>query len=196
MNNKLILTDVDGVLLSWDYAFEQYLKRTVSRSHVTIVHDTHDICSKYGLDPEVGDYLVRTFNSSANMGYLSPHADAVRYVQKLHREHGYIFHAITSMGVDLYAQKLRIMNLNKLFGDTAFEDVIFLDTGAPKDEVLKEYAGSDCYWVEDNYTNCLAGLEYGLKPILMSHSYNRNSEHDEVIRVSTWKDVYHVVTGN
>lgn len=195
MNTKLILTDVDGVLLSWDYAFDQYMRRTVSSSSAIISHDSHTIGEKYGLDPEVGDYLVRIFNQSATMGFLAPYLDAIKYVKRLHEEHGYIFHAITSMGLDLHAQKLRVMNLENLFGKNVFEDVIFLDTGEEKSSVLKEYAGSDCYWIEDNFANCLTGLEYGLKPILLNHSYNRKYEHDEVTRVTSWKDIYHIITG-
>ena len=75
------------------------------------------------------------------------------YVKRLHEEHGYVFHCITSLSKDENAQELRRMNLKKLFGKTAFDKFIFLDTGADKDEALLPYKDSGLWWIEDKIDN-------------------------------------------
>ena len=80
------------------------------------------------------------------------------YIKRLHEEHGYCFHCITSLSEDDNAGKLRKMNLRKLFGKTAFEKFVILDTGANKDEALAEYKDTGLWWIEDKPENALAGL--------------------------------------
>ena len=53
------------------------------------------------------------------------------------------------------------MNLEKLFGPAAFTKLVCLATGAPKDEALAEYKGSNYFWIEDKLENAEAGLEAG-----------------------------------
>ena len=79
--------------------------------------------------------MVNLFNQSAVVGFLPPLRDAIHYVRKLHEEHGYVFHVCTSLHKDKNAQKLRIMNLEKLFGETVFEKYIILGCGDDKDEL-------------------------------------------------------------
>jgi hypothetical protein len=116
------------------------------------------------------------------------------YVKRLHEEHGYVFHCITSLSKDPNAQKLREMNLNKLFGDTAFEEVICLDTGADKDEALLPYKDTGCYWVEDKIENAETGHNLGLYSILMEHGHNMHHYHQDIPIVKNWKEAYSIIT--
>jgi len=116
------------------------------------------------------------------------------YVKRLHEEHGYVFHCITSLSEDDNAGKLRKMNLRKLFGKTAFEKFIILGTGDDKDEALGEYEGTECWWIEDKPENALAGLNVGLKPLLMEHGHNMSFKHDNIKKVKNWKEVYETIT--
>jgi hypothetical protein len=88
------------------------------------------------------------------------------------------------------------MNLAKLFGDTAFEKVVCLDTGADKDQALKPYENTGCYWIEDKYDNALVGYNLGLKPLLMEHGHNMHFYHEHIPLVKTWKDVFSIVTAD
>jgi hypothetical protein len=155
----------------------------------------YSIGKRYGIDVEQGKKLIKIFNESAAIGFLPPLRDAMYYIKRLHEEHGYVFHCITSLSKDENAQELRTMNIRKLFGKTAFEKFIYLDTGADKDEVLEKYRGKGYYWIEDKITNAQAGAKVGLKSLLMEHGHNMDFVGDDAQLVKNWKDVYERITG-
>ena len=191
MKNKVILTDCDGVMLDWEYAFDQWMKR---HGYIVKVTGDYRMDIKYGLEYNETKRLVRMFNESAWIRKLPPLRDAMYYVKKLHVEHGYIFHAITSLSNDQYAQHLRTKNLREMFGDTVFEKYVYLDTGADKDEVLEEYRDTGCWWVEDKPENADCGIGVGLNSLLIDHEHNRDYT-GEAVRVSNWREIYTIITG-
>lgn len=191
MKNKVILTDCDGVLLDWEYAFDQWMKR---HGYVISEHGYYQMDVKYGLEHKETKRLIRMFNESAWIRKLPPLRDAIKYVRMLHEDHGYIFHAISSLSEDQYAQHLRTKNLREMFGDTVFEKYVYLDTGADKNEVLEEYRNTDCWWIEDKPENADVGTAIGLNSILMAHDHN-NQYTGTAIKVSKWKQIYNIITG-
>lgn len=192
MKDKIILTDIDGVCLDWEYAFDVYLQ-THGFNKVEGGELKYHIGKRYGIDKEQGTRLVNVFNESAAIGFLPPLRDAMFYIKRLHEEHGYSFHAITSLSKDKNAQELRKMNLRKLFGETAFEKFIFLDTGADKDEVLEQYRNTGYYWIEDKTINAQVGHNIGLKSLLMEHGHNM--DHLTTFpKVKNWKEIYDLIT--
>ena len=190
--NKVILTDCDGVLLNWEYAFTVWMEQHFGDKEV-VDPDSYDVGIRYGLTRDRKEELVRFFNESAAIGFLPPLRDAMYYVDLLHRKHGYTFHMITSLSKDESAQKLRIQNTQKLFGETAFTKFIFEDTGADKDEVLEPYRGSGLYWIEDKVENAQLGDRLGLESIVVEHAHNMNN--DEFPTFATWKEIYEYITG-
>ena len=192
-NEKVILTDCDGVLLDWEYKFHSWMS---DRGYVLgpRQNETYDIAEKYGIENKLSKQLVRAFNESASVGKLPPLRDAIKYVKKLHEEHGYVFHCITSMSLSKDAYYLRLQNLEDVFGKTVFERLVCLDTGADKDEALLPYKNSDCWWLEDKPENADLGVEYGLNTLLVAQAHN--SEYNgPAKRVQSWKDIYEEVTG-
>lgn len=189
MKDKVILTDCDGVLLDWAYAFDRWMKRHGYRIQEP---EAYDIKIRYDLGAVNKDRLVRMFNESATIRKLPPLRDAIKYVKKLHEEHGYVFHAITSLSNDEYAQHLRTKNLCELFGPTVFETYVYLDTGADKDEALAKYKDSYCFWIEDKAENAYLGQDLGLQSIVMGHTYNTDYMFT---RVQNWKEIYDLITG-
>ena len=190
---NLILVDADGVLLDWEYAFSIWMEE-----HGFVKRDGHqfeyDIGTRYGIDWEQGKKLIAMFNESAAIGFLPPLRDAMYYVKRLHEEHGYVFHCITSLSTDVNAGRLREMNLRKLFGRTAFEGVTCLATGANKDSALEPYRGSGLWWFEDKIENAIVGHEMGLNSVLVEHGHNMTFEHPNIPRVKNWKEIYHLIT--
>jgi len=190
---KLILVDADGVLLNWEYAFAIWMEEH-GFSKVADAAFIYDIGQRYNIDRPQAKKLIRMFNESAAIGFLPPHRDAMYYVKRLHEEHGYVFHCITSLSRDINAQRLREMNLSKLFGSTAFEKVVCLDTGADKNYALEEYANSGCWWVEDKPENAEVGLDLGLKSVLMEHGHNMNHVNERIPVVKNWREIYELIT--
>lgn len=191
MKEKVILTDVDGVLLDWVYSFDQWMKR---HGYVKSRNDVYDLNLCYNIDRTESKMLVRMFNESANIGYLPPLRDAVKYVRKLHEEHGFIFHAITSLSLDPFAAKEREDNLKRVFGETVFEKIQCLDTGADKDEALEMYRDTGCFWVEDKIENAELGERIGLNAVLMGHDHNADYYNGNIPVVKKWKDIYDMIT--
>ena len=194
MKTKIILTDSDGVLLDWEYAFDVYMTQHGFNKQPG-GNLKYNIGTRYGIDHEQGKKLIKIFNESAHIGFLPPLRDAMYYVKRLHEEHGYVFHCITSLSRDENAQELRRMNLKKLFGSTAFEKFVFLDTGADKDEALEPYRDSGLFWIEDKIQNCQVGRDLGLKSLLVEHGHNMDYEDPAIPRVRNWKEIYNIITG-
>jgi len=191
MKEKVILTDCDGVLLDWGYSFDCWMARHGYEVNPNF-NTNYAMAQRYGMDKKDAKRLIRMFNESATIRKLPPLRDAIKYVKKLHEEHGYVFHAITSLSSDQYAQHLRTKNLIEMFGPTVFERYIYLDCGADKDEVLYKYKDTECYWVEDKIDNAEVGLKMGLKSLLMVHDHNRDYD-GEAEKVYSWRDIYNRV---
>ena len=157
--DKIILTDCDGVILDWEEGFSIWMEHH-GHTKVEGYQFMYSIGDRYGIDKDQGSKLVKQFNESAAIGFLPPLRDAQFFVKKLHEQHQYKFICITSLSLDPYARYLRQRNLKKLMGD-AFIDVVCLDTGADKDEILKEYGEKykGNYWIEDKPENLDWGID-------------------------------------
>jgi beta-phosphoglucomutase-like phosphatase (HAD superfamily) len=193
--DRLILVDCDGVLLDWEWAFNVWMQEH-GFTEVEGSKLSYDMAIRYDIPKEQVRRLIKLFNESAAIGFLPALRDSVYYVKRLHEEHGYRFHCITSLSLDPNAQKLREMNLHKIYGATAFERIVCLDTGADKHEALEEYEGTGCWWVEDKPENALAGYQAGLRPILVEHGHNMNYDHAHITVCKNWAEIFRLVTGS
>ena len=197
MHNKLILTDCDGVLLDWEYAFNVWMN---DRGYELVSPNLYLISNRYGISSNVAKDCVKLFNESAAIGFLPPLRDAMHYVKKIHEEYGYIFKVITSLSTNSYAGALRRRNLKKLFS-TAIDNVVCLDTGASKDKALSPYKDSGVLWIEDNCQNAEAGAELGLNSVIVEHGHNmtygtKTQTHTKDIPlVKNWREIYEMVRG-
>jgi FMN phosphatase YigB (HAD superfamily) len=190
INEKIILVDADGVLLDWFHSFSYWM---ASHGYTIIENDEYRIDKTFGITRAEANALAKHFNESAWIEFIPPFRDAIKYVRKLHEEHGYIFHCITSLSSDVYAGDLRRKNIHNLFGPTAFEKITCLDTGADKDEALLPYKDSGCFFLEDKEENALAGAKLGLNSILIAHGHNHKFKHNDIPRVETWREIYEMI---
>lgn len=187
LKNKLILTDCDGVLLDWAYGFHKWMKR--HKEFLYTPSDSFNIEDNYNMNQEMAEKYIDFFNESADIGWLPPYKDAVHYVNKLHREHGFVFKVITSHTQNPYARRLRKANLFRHFGEAVFDDIISLDRNASKKNELTKYKDTGCFWIEDHPKNYRIGEDLGLTSILMNHNFNQNN-FEIRIRVNNWKELY------
>ena len=204
ISNRIILTDVDGVLLEWEHHFTKWmLQRTLFDERGARYHpyrllpdkeNTYEMAERFGVTKDEIRKLIREFNRSAWMGTQRPMKHSQTWVKLLAAE-GWTFIPITSQTSDKPAQELRKRRLGELFGDHVFTNYHILGTGADKESALSEFHGTGLYWVEDKPKNAVAGLNYGLKPILIDHPYNRDFEHPDITRVNNWQDIHKLVSG-
>lgn len=188
MYSKLILTDCDGVLLNWEYAFDVWMNE---RGHKKLDNDSYSVGTRYGVDKDCGRKCIKLFNESAAIGFLPPLRDAMYYVKKMHEEFGYVFRVITSLSTNPYAVKLRERNLEKLFG-TAIDSVVCLETGADKDDALLPYKDSGITWIEDKVTNAELGDKLGMSSLILEHGHNMYY-NGHIPFVKDWKEIYEIM---
>lgn len=193
MKKKIIVTDVDGVILNWEDAFQVWMEHQGFKK--VLKHKLiYNAASQFNLSKEEGKKWVKLFNQSAAIGFLPPLRDAQEILTLLNKNYGYRFVVCTSLSNDKAAQELRTRNLQKYFGDI-FEEFVYLDTGADKDEALyklaKKYRG--CLWVEDKVENADAGAKVDFESVVMEHGYNMNENHEHFV-AKNWEDIYlHII---
>lgn len=190
--DKIILTDADGVLLDWEWAFSVWMREkgytmTEGAKNSYYLHEHYQ-----ELDQKDAKKIVKQFNESAAIGFLPALRDSTYYVKRLHEEHGYQFRVITSLSKNKDAQRLRDMNLRKIFGD-AIETIICLDTGADKDEALEPYRNTGMWWIEDKPQNADCGHNLGLSSLLVEHGHNMTHTCNYPV-VKNWKEIYEIIT--
>ena len=205
ISNRIILTDVDGVLLEWENHFTKWM---ISRGHklkenykseydmgkrfiyYAKIFESNKHYSEASEDIKIA---IREFNKSAWMATQPPMPDSQTWVKLLHAE-GWTFIPISSQTSDIPAQELRKRRLEELFGKDTFYNFHILDTGQDKDDVLAEFHGTGLYFVEDKWTNAIAGLKYGLKPLFIDHEYNRKYKHPKIRRVKNWEHIHNILS--
>lgn len=191
MKDNIILVDCDGVLCDWEYAFHQWCKHSKG---LTPQNHEYSVAKQFDLERVEGKKLVTEFNDSAAIAFLPPLRDAVYYMKRLNMLHGYRFHCITSLSTNSYAQKLRIQNLELLFGKEIFDKYVILGCGDDKDEALEPYRNSECWWIEDKPKNAELGASLGLNSIIVAHEHNAYYEGD-IPRYWKWKEIYKHIAG-
>ena len=194
-SKKIIVIDVDGVILNWEDAFQVWMKHQGFKQtkNYQFIYDAGE---QFDLQKGEGYKWVKLFNESAAIGFLPPLRDAQEILKLLNQNYGYRFVVCTSLSTDKNATELRTRNLVKLFGDI-FEEFVYLDTGADKDDALYQLSNKyyGCYWVEDKVKNAYVGMEQGFKSIVMEHGYNMESAATSPFFVAKdWEDIYLHIT--
>jgi hypothetical protein len=191
--DNVIVTDADGCTMYWEHGFHMSM---VSKGYRETKNGFYNIEDKYGISKEEGDALADAFNESAAMRRLPPFKDAIKYIRKLHEDHGYVFHCLSAIPNTRDMYDSRMENIENLFGKTAFERLTLCGHSSNKQEILKEYEGTGCYWIEDLHANLRYGVDLGMRGILVDHHYNQHTEDFPYTRVTNWKQIYELITGN
>ena len=120
MNPKVILTDVDGVLLDRDTGFINYMH---DKGFVTQpgMDNEYYYDKRFGKHHLVTGAEVKKYNASDKIKSLPPMANAVEYVKKLASE-GYTFYALTALSDNPEDCDYRRFNLQNVFGKDIFPD--------------------------------------------------------------------------
>lgn len=192
--DNVIVTDIDGVCLYWKHGFDMWMI-SGGFQRVKPSPNSYNMEDEYGITKEKAAILVEEFNESVALKNLPPIKDSIKYIRKLHEEHGYVFHGLTAIRNTQAMYEVRRQNIHNLFGKTAFERITLCDKAENKERQLSEYEGSECFWIEDRPDICEYGLKYGLNCLLFDRPYNRDFRHGQIKRVFNWKEIYEKVTG-
>ncbi len=198
MTNKIILTDADGCLFNWNSTFNQFMQE---RGYTIVPgeEENYSVEERFDLDFDGKMDFIKEFNHSDRIGQLPPHADAKKYVAKLNAE-GYKFIVVTSLSEKPSAHEYRAQNLKEHFGD-AIIDLHCLRIGVHKAEKLKQWEGTNMFFIEDHVSNAVAGAKLGLRSIVIDHPYNLGYDLDNHLlyaRTSEdtpWEDIYEIIKG-
>jgi hypothetical protein len=192
MNDRLILSDVDGVLLHWDATFDDWMKL---HGYEKKVEGEYELDVAYGLPLKVAISLAIRFNESAYIGSLPPLRDSVKYVRKLYEEHGYTFHCITALPNTNPIWNLRLQNLTRVFGEGPIIKLDCTGSSQNKYKYLEKYKDSGLPWIEDKASNAEMGNDLGLTCFFVNHLYNERDElSSDILRVDKWAEIYEALT--
>lgn len=191
---KLILTDVDEVVLNWRASFEKWCLQqadiTIDPARPTLV-DHHKAEEWLGADLETTKGYIERFHHDGWFEKLEPYPDASIYIPKL-ANLGYRFVAVTAIDDDPSTYDARLRNLRTHFDDL-FAAVHCVGLMGSKREVLGWYRPT--YWVEDKPSNAKLGAELGHTSFLISHPNNLDYNDPQVKRVGGWKDIFNMLSG-
>jgi FMN phosphatase YigB (HAD superfamily) len=193
---KLILTDVDGVVLDWEKHFHEYMHSHGHWRDPEVPERYWKELDYPRISEEEARQMVLHYNTSAWMMDVPPFRDALSGVARL-RENGFQLHAITAMGNDPYSYKAREYNLKNLFGRGVFH-LTCTDMNNPdsKRPMLESYENTGLPWIEDKPFNANMGAELGLNTFLIDHPHNAEAVlHDSVKRVNSWAEICDALVG-
>lgn len=193
--NKIILTDIDGCVLDWDYSFNNYVYKTHGLIKNENCKDSYNIAERFGISFDFAELLVYEFNISDEIKNLPPFRDSCEYINKL-ADDGYRFIAITAVGDHPKSKLNREHNLRTYFGDNCFlyEQMVCVPMNHSKHYSLKGWSATNYFWIEDNFRHAESGHELGLQSLLMDNDYNSHYDTDLFPRVYNWKEIYRIVT--
>lgn len=192
---KLILTDMDEVLLDWGGHFESWYMKTcptfAGEPPKGRMRDAENIEDWLGCTYANTRKLIEQFNQCKDhFPHIRAYDHAVEYVNRLHRE-GYSFVAITACSTDTWTHDARRENLEKYFPGV-FDTIHCVGLGASKVPFLSRYQPT--WWIDDKVKHAEDGGRLGHKAFLMEQPYNVNARLEHSKRAKNWKDIYDCIT--
>ena len=184
---KTIIVDYDGVLVDFTQAFDLYM---FDKGHFVEDLRPYDVGYRYDCDPSVAYTEMHNFVHSPDFKHMPPMPKAKKSIASL-RNDGYVFHCITAAPAERLQD--RINSAEEIYGKNIFQRIHCIGLNSCKKKYLEKYEGSGCFWVEDKPANAVIGLDYGLTPVIMHHSYNADFYHKDVIRVKDWQELYQLI---
>lgn len=190
--NKTILIDVDSVLLKWRRGFRSYMEH---QGHEWIDSDSeYYLISKHYdlLHDDVVEHMTIFNNGHWEFGTLEPVTGSVEAMGTL-VDMGFRFVAISSCSTNPTAIALRKANLYNVFGDI-FDAVHCVEVHTTKETHLADYEPT--FWIEDNFKNCVDGLKYSHKCILLEYPWNQEEKNSDITVCSNWSDAVSYIKNN
>lgn len=183
--SKILLTDIDDVLVYWSKHFRRIFKEETG--HKPSATDAGETRAYSHLSIDELEHHISNFNKSDHFENLKPKANSQVILPKLKSE-GWTIIGITACGRDEQVQELRWKNLNKVFGDGVISDIRFINWYECKSSHLKDFESSP--FVDDNIKHAETAYKMGHKAMIMHRCYRRKFKHPEIQYVMDWNEIY------
>lgn len=189
-SNRLIVTDVDDVLLKWGDHFTRHHRAEVDphRRRLPEGHILETFRADIFLEvsEQEGFEAIKDFNRGPHFSALHAGYGALPWVPRLAAE-GWRFVAISCCGAEEAVAERRRVNLEAVFGPI-FERLICLPLSATKAPLLRAYPGA--VFVDDSSRHCADASDLGLTAFLMRRSTGPEPVVPAGVRLVTdWAEV-------
>lgn len=181
---KILLTDVDDVLLTFHSSFSKYLE--TYKGFKKIKSDCYKFSEMYDFDPTLEINYINEFAKSYHFANLQPFGEAEKYLKKIKDNNWYIV-AITAVDNDDDLLIKRKINLKCVLGNV-IDEIHMIGTRKSKLNKLKEFKKT--IFIDDNTKHIEEGIEANHDVLLMSRPYNTFYYNEKVKRVNNWKEIY------
>lgn len=182
MNNLSICIDIDGTITS-PYHFISYLNemynKNVKDEDCTTVH-----WSK--LFDEDSETMIEKFHERYMHSYEEAEVveNAKEIIQELSEDNDIYF--VTARGEELKDITLRWLNKNELSNIK-----VYMLGSAYKIDKAKELKCD--IFIEDNPLNAMQLAKEGIKVFLIETNYNKEIQHENIIKVKDWRHIKEIV---
>lgn len=190
-----VITDVDGVLLDWESAFEGWMTkhRNVVPNH-SLSPNTYNMEDKYGLkDQEILSH-INEFNATVAFGHLAPVRDALEVVPGLLGTERFDWFWLSCARPDGDSDGhetaiRRFFNIKDVFGYPM--QGLCLKVRESKVSALKTFDPHKSVFIEDSLAHAMEGARAGFCTFLLDYPYNQtpNKMPNAIVRVRSWADI-------
>ncbi len=190
---KIILTDVDGVLLDFPAQMTVFLNEQKNANiKLEDWQKSYWIHDLLGCTVEEASQMAVEFSHSDYFKHLPAKECALEAVENLAND-GWRFIAITAAGTGCGNQDVkrvhsnRFENLEKHFG-SVFDDLHITNFRNCKGPKLEEF--DSAWWIEDSVSHANAGHDIGHKSIIIeSNHYDPEKNIYNLPLVKTWHEI-------
>ena len=192
MNEKLIFSDVDEVVLRW---LPRFTLNAQEKGYKVVDTSKYLIHEHFDVPEHLVDEMVNEFSSSDVFRELDAIDDSIVYARKICEDFGYKFDLITACGEyekDHVAHINRLFNVSTHIGAENIRDLFCVASSEAKRPVLERYRDKGYVWVDDSPKNVELGVELGYESYLYTTPYNINVETSGK-RVHSWQEIYEII---
>ena len=172
---RILITDIDDVLLDWTKSFDQFIREEYDYNGVYLGDNTQRLwevlCIKKG---EIFN-IMKSHSELQRFNNLEYYKDSIELLDNFDNFDN-IF-AITSCGNTIDIIKKRKYNLNKRFPGI-IDKVFFLNFLEKKKKILKEiknkYPTYEIYMIDDNVNDIQSAISLGINGYVYTTSFHKH----------------------
>lgn len=183
MKQQSVVFDCDDVLLDWIGGFCQYHNKYYGTEVNGENATNYDLSEFLGLERPVLEQRAYDFNRSYEFGCLEPMryaVDVIHYLRDYNQsqpeEKRIKIYILSKCGNDELVRKLRLANLQGVFGEDCFDEIILIEGHQSKQPYLQQIKDTTdlLLFVDDYVGNCNVGHSVGINSVVIQRNHNKH----------------------